>query len=427
MKEEKLVLKQVFSTLDTLAGVRNDAGSWIDSEAEEEEEHCVFKIMESIYPFLLANHMFPVEIARIPLDENILLEDLRGVIEIIGKEGFSPSPYLYVREKVEFTDSASLALKLFTMVHKHIAGTDLKTKTEWLGLLEGTSEIIKRGIEFLLKCGHRDKKGLRWSGTPTWKAQKKSFCNVYFTSEAASALSFVLKFYSGILPKELKEKCAAAVSEACLWILGQHKRNALYGDEAMTKGDINYFFYGLNCLFDCFDYLERDQQDKVARLFESFLQEVKDGEEKLSFLTYMDVPLSGYPKPIYYDDRSSIANIITTLCKARDPLRKYSVVNEQFFAALNLYRRVLLELKDPKNDLWDKNNFLLYLNTRAVEALLYFAAFGQAVFYEKVSEQKLLEALKNTLDNPQIQQIFLSEMNRLISLAPIQDDKLKEK
>ncbi len=424
MEEEKLVLKQVLSTLETLVGVRKDTGNWIDSEVEEEEEQCVFKIMESIYPFFLANHMSPVKFARIVLDENILLEDLMRVIRIIDKEGFLPSPYLYVREKVEFTDSASLFLKLFTMVHKHIAGTDLSKNTEWSSLLKDIPEIIERGIGFLLGCGHRDKKGLRWAGTTTWKAQKKSFCNVYFTSEVASALSFVLKFYPEELLKGLKAKCEDAVREACLWILGQYKGNTLYGDEAMTKGDISYFFYGLSCLFDCFDYLEKDQQNRVTDLFKHFIQEVKRGEEELSFLTYMDVPLPNYPKPIYYDDRSSIANIITTLCKGRDLLH---IADEQFFAILNSYRRALLDLKDPKNDLWDKNNFLLYLNTRAIEALLYFAAFGQAVFYEKVSEQKLLDALKSTLGDPQIQQIFLSELNRSISLSPIQDHEPKEK
>lgn len=73
------------------------------------------------------------------------------------------------------------------MVYKHIAGTDLRSNTEWSSLLKDIPEIIERGIKFLLNCGYRDKKGLRWAGTSTWKAQKKSFCNVYFTSEAASA------------------------------------------------------------------------------------------------------------------------------------------------------------------------------------------------------------------------------------------------
>ena len=421
MDERTTLLNQVTSTLETLAGVREKMGKWVDAEVEEEEENCIFKIMEALYPFFLANHMYPVELARIPLRDETAIQDIRFVLKTISEEGFSPSPYLYVREKVEFTDTAATALKLFTMVYNYISKTDLKKKKEWGDLLGEIPLVIEKGINFLQKCGYTDKKGLRWAGTDVGKIQKKSYFNVYFTSEVAIALNFVLKFTSNSLPKTKREEVEESIRKACFWVLGQQRRNIIYGDESLIKGEINYFFYGLNCLFDCFDYLDRDQQSKTASLFDNFLEEVRKGEEELSFITYIDVPLSGYAKPIYYDDRSSIANIITILCKGRNILRRQKAFDEVFFNTLNLYRRSLLDLKDVKNDLWNKNNFLLYLNNRAIEALLYFASFGQTIVFEKLSEQSLVEALKNTLENPQIQQIFLSELNRLVTLKAIND------
>jgi hypothetical protein len=104
-------------------------------------------------------------------------------------------------------------------------------------------------------------------------------------------------------------------------------------------------------------------------------------------------------------------------------LRRFRAFGEEFFTTLNLYRRLLLDQKDVKNDLWNRNNFLLYLNARAIEASLYFASFGQAIIYENLSEQNLLEALKSTLENPQIQQIFLSEIGRLVTMKSIKDYK----
>ncbi len=395
----------------------------MDSEVEEEDENCIFKIMEALYPFFLANHLYPIEFSRIAIEDEIVLQDLSFVSKTIKSDGFSPSPYLYVREKVEFTDCAALALKLFILVFSHISETDLKRKKEWAELLEDIPIIVDKAISFIRKCGYSDKKGLRWAATEVWKIQKKSYLNMYFTSEVSSALSFLIKHYTGSVAKFDKEEIIELIRKSCMWILGQHKNKIFFGDEAMAKGEINYSFYALNCLFDCYEFLEKDQQYTTAILFEEFIDRIRVGEEELPFITYIDVPLTGYPKPIYYDDRSSIANIITTLCKGREELKRHKTFDDILFNTLNLYRRSLMDLKDPNNDLWNKNNFLLYLNNRAIEALLYFASFGQVLVFEKLSEQNLLEALKSTLENPQIQQIFLSELNRLLNLRSASDYK----
>ncbi|MDQ1352153.1 MAG: hypothetical protein QG657_2459 [Acidobacteriota bacterium] len=408
-KHESLAL--VKDSLERLASVREQTEEWSDSEQEEEDQTCVFKIMEGLEPFFLANHFFPVEFSRLIVREEVLLEDLNYVIETIDKDGFSPSPYLYVREDAEFIDSAALALRLMLMVGEYINKTMLKSDAKWVELLSKVSMVANKAYEFILKNGFSDKHGLRWAGTELHFIKKTSYCNVYFTQEAVRSLVYCVRQREPFSVGD-SEKTIDVIKESCRWLLGRVDENTIFGDEGKTKGEINNTFYGLNGLFESYDYLEERQKTVVLDVFTRFVERVNQGDEELSWLNYIDVPLKGYLKPIIYDDRSGYGNILTVLCKGRDIFREESVIDKRFFEILALWYRSLINQRDPNTSLWDQGRFLICLTARAVEGLLYFSKYGEPVKYE-LNEQQILEALKKTLASSQIQQIFLREISKI--------------
>lgn len=411
MKKRKGQLTLIKESLERLAAIREETGGWLDSEQEEEEQSCLFKIMESLEPFFLANRMFPTDFARFPIKEEILLEDLNRVVEIIGSDGFSASPYLYVREEAEFVDSAALALRLMIMVGEYVEKTVLKKDPNWSGLLEKVFSVATRACDFILKSGLVDKTGLRWAGTTEHSIKRTNYCNVYFTCQAARALLFCLRQKETFSVGD-DEKKENAIRDSCRWLLGRVRENTVFGDERRSRGEINYGFYGLSLLLDCSDYLEERQKAAVLKVFTRFVEQVGQGEEFLTWLNYIDVPLKDYPKPIFYDDRSGYGNIVTVLCKGRDVFREQAVIDNRFFEILNLWHRYLVNQRDPETLLWEQGNFLICYTARAIEGLLYFAKYGEAVKYE-LSEQEMLEVLKKTLESPQIQQVFLREIARI--------------
>lgn len=408
-KHESLAL--VKDSLERLASIREQTEEWSDSEQEEEDQSCVFKTMEGLEPFFLANHFFPVKFSRLIVKEELLLEDLNRVIETIDKDGFSSSPYLYVREEAEFVDAAALALRLMLMISEFINKTLLKSDTKWTELLLKVSNVANKAYEFILKNGLWDKQGMRWAGTELHALKKTSYCNVYFTQEAVRSLVYCVGKKEPFSIGE-DEKTIEAIKDACRWLLGRVVDNSIFGDEGKTKGEINNTFYGLNGLFDSYDYLEERQKMLVLDVFTKFVETVSRGDEDLSWLNYMDVPLKGYPKPIIYDDRSGYGNILTVLCKGRDIFREESVIDKRFFEILALWYRTLTNQRDPSTSLWDQGRFLICLTARAIEGLLYFSKYGEPVKYQ-LSEQQILEALKKTLASPQIQQIFLREISKI--------------
>ncbi len=411
MKKGKGVLSLIKESLERLAAIREDTGGWLDSEVEEEDQSCLFKIMESLEPFFLANRMFPTDFARLPIKDEILLDDINQVVRIIESDGFSASPYLYVREEVEFVDAAALALRLMIMVGEYVEKTVLKNDPSWSGLLEKVSSVATRAYDFILKSGLRDKTGQRWAGTTEKVIRKTNYCNVYFTCQAAEALLFCM---GQKVPFSVgdDEKTRNVIQNSCSWVLARVKENTVFGDERRTKGEINYSFYGLNLLLDCLGYLEETQKAAVLKVFARFVEQVGQGEEFLTWLNYIDVPLKGYPKPIFYDDRSGYGNIITVFCKGKDVFPEHAVIDGRFFEILNLWHRYLVNQRDSETLLWEQGNFLICYTARAIEGLLYFAKHGEAIKYE-LSEQEVLKALKGTLESPQIQQIFLSEIAKI--------------
>ncbi|MCX6579520.1 MAG: hypothetical protein NT166_04990 [Candidatus Aminicenantes bacterium] len=408
-KHESLAL--VKDRLERLSSVREQTEEWSDSEQEEEDQSCVFKTMEGLEPFFLANRFFPVEFSRLIVKEELLLEDLNRVIETIDKDGFSPSPYLYVREEAEFVDAAALALRLMLMVGEYINKTLLKSDTKWTELLSKVSMTANKAYEFILKNAFSDKQGIRWAGTELHAIKKTSYCNVYFTQEAVRSLVYCVGQKEPFSIGE-DEKTIGVIKDACRWLLARVDDNTIFGDEGKTKGEINNTFYGLNGLFESYNYLEERQKKVVLDVFTRFVEKVNRGEEELSWLNYIDVPLKGYPKPIIYDDRSGSGNILTVLCKGRDIFRDESVIDKRFFEILALWYRSLVNQIDPNTLLWDQGRFLICLTARAIEGLLYFSKYGEPVKYE-LSEQQMLEALKKTLASSQIQQIFLREISKL--------------
>ena len=73
-------LTQIIETLNTLSDLRVKENRWTDDERESEEESCVYKNMEILYPFFLVNYIYPTNYARITLPVNILIDDLSDII-----------------------------------------------------------------------------------------------------------------------------------------------------------------------------------------------------------------------------------------------------------------------------------------------------------------------------------------------------------
>lgn len=410
MRDSKVQTKNIEETLKALSELRIKENGWIDSEKESQEESCAYKNMEIIYSFFLSNHIYPTDFARIDIPENILIDDINSIIEAIKRDGFHPSPHLYIREKTDFVDFAALSIQFFILSNKYLRNLK-KMGDEKKSILKDSEEIIKKAIKFLKNSPKRDKYGIRWAGSKTKTIRGTSYCNVYFTAQVLSSFAFLLSNYRKYITNEEYEEIEQIIKEGCLWIVKQERDGLIAGDETKSKLEINFTIFGLNSLFDCITFCEQEIQLKALKLFISFVNHLKENKNNLSWLSFIDVPIAELNKPIYYDDRSSIGNIITTLCKGKEVFKEDKIIDDVFYL-INFYVGELLRLRDVSKKLWDSGNFLMYLNSRAIEALLYSTKYGKPIEY-MINEREALIALQKTLANPLVQRLFLNELTNI--------------
>lgn len=405
MIEEKPLeaLLIVSDTLNSLKQQRRGPKKWEDDRSFSARENNAYAVLQAIATYLHAQMSNPTHFANIPLSYSEIEEDILYVIGAINKDGFYPSPYLTSTKKEGLVDFAAFALTTF------VDFTNVYRDKE---IDKNVADTIKKAFDFLLESSYQDANGRRWPGTNVSEKKRIGFGHVYFTSLAISALYNAVENYD-FAPAE-KQQARECIESAGIWFKNQYKDGRFYSDDKQTTGatlDIVSYNYVLNGLFKTWGYHKEEVQKVAIEGLKTFISDIKTKREAFEIIIYHLVPTeAGGPLP--YDDRTNIADCLSTLCLAKEVGISADIIGPDYYEYMTtLYYDIINYKRDPRNKLWKIDEMRIYWTLAAVDALLNYAKYGtpeELIF----SESEFRDAIKRALSSDRIYYAVLDEARK---------------
>lgn len=416
----------IHSLLKALAETRIERGGWFDSEEEEvEQESLVFKIAESIKPFLFAFH-FNKSDYPIFLEEKILNEDIKKVLIKVQKIGFYPSPYSPIPDvDDQYMDFAAFMLEFCDLVYDYA-----KDKNNQL-LVELSKTIAKKAYSFITKVEHflTDDQGSRWAGTNLFSRKRRIveyYTDTYFTSIVIIALRKVLEKSVLSLNEKEKDKVRRLIRQAGKWIINRADADLLTGDEAKSIKKLIYTTWGVRALVETFDNQDDDTRRKLVPIATKYIKTVDIKREKDSVSLgqeYLTILSPEVETPLYYEDRSDWGGIFLTLLS----LRKFPNQNLEstldtlnYQLLLDAINNDLILLRDPTSKLWYKGKLILSIHSYLIEGFLLYGLFTKEFgTLNNITVPMIRRAIKESLNEDQVvisvQQIFYNKLLAIVN------------
>lgn len=401
-------LQAVESILKSLAEVRQKRKGWFDSEEEVVEvETLAFKIGESLRPFLLAREFDPERFSALPLEREILSEDMTKVLASVKKKGFYPSPYSPIPDvDDQYTDFAAFSLEFTDLVYGYSQQIGSKA------LQKNAQSIARKALDFLIdpKNFLHEEKGNRWAGTNMYVREvkvKEYYTDLYFTSVVIIALRKVLERPVLGLSSQEKDEIRNLIRGAGKWIVGRSDTGLLTGDEKKNVKKLIYTTWGLRALAETFDTQEDAVKKMVSPIISAYVNEV---EKKLNRdgvtlgQEYFTILSPSVEEPLYYEDRSDWGGIFLTLISLRKlPEIDNLLESTSYKQVLDGVYNGILVLRNPKNGLWYKDKFILSIHSYLTEGFLLYEKqakdFGVTL---NVTASMLRTAIRDTLKDDSI-------------------------
>lgn len=403
-------LDVIKKTLKALKILRENQKRWDDSEVEGYEQSLAFKTSEALYCFVLPQVQCSEEFDNpfAYIKKEFFISDIKNLYNFIQKDGFNPNPYLFVGTPYQFTDFAAFLIRF-------LSDTLLLPKTlKDRSLISETKQIINKAFDFLEKSVQQSENGYSWAGSDLTELKSRNkkvidYSNTYFTSSVIFAIAYFLKQPENTFSQRKKDKWEKFITQGGIW-LNKTIKNGFYSSNLNYEStEINYTTYALKGIISSWDFQDKVVKENAIKVFQKYIECIKNDKDKRVVTTYFKVPLKGQKQPIFYEDRSTLGNVLTTLC-----LGKTLPDTEKFITDSSLLQSIFTDLMSERNvetKFWSKE-FLVSSTFEAIEALIYFNKYG-STFEFSFTESEVREALRKTLSDPTFEYTFIKQLQQV--------------
>lgn len=411
-------------TLEGLLNIRLQKNQWDDSE----NEPGLLRTLEALTCFGSPAYYYETlkifdrrfEIIKIP--EEILVSDLKYILEIYERKGFPPSPYLdsefaklgidYEKGKTDFTDTVSFFSTTMLDLMEYFEVVYKKEIPEY----QKVQQALKDAIDWLINNAIQINDSVYW----TWGAKNiaENIPSVYFTWSATVALSYISQSKYSPLSENDKRRIISLLQGVAKWISVIIEEDPNFPNqrwrinyqrfddtEAGRKEALLIYIMSIN------DWLSQIGIMIDPKILKSVLNTVLDiwrsGQmfrfEGGDHLIILPPSATRLKKSVMleYEDRSYEYLLLSVLCwfymahkENKFPLSQNDFNDLDIF--IDELRKKLLADRDPITKLWKKDSFLLYLTQRALEAIMTYMRY---VYPYKGMEISLYDAIKIAVES----------------------------
>ncbi len=386
------MIDDIEAALTTLRNRRLETGSWTDKD----ETTGLVKTAEALECFFTPHLVLKDQLSRAErkfqftaLDAEVLIQDLDYLVDIVDKEGWSPSPYLdkdlrrigYNPGVTDFTDSVSFIT------------TALLDGIEYFEDLYGELPAEKRqryvrqigkGVRWLVENAITEGEHVCWSScrrTP----ESKQYAGIYFSYTAAIALNDTLQQRKVEIPVEsevaqrLLIGCHEWMRSMVRYMDKEHGEKIPAEDFTNPASLLVYVLPVMQTVEDLVDpALLLEILEKLSQVYNDNRDELFDmGRHTAVFRlgdTKLDTP---------YEDRTVVYvmlegmswahGFLSSRGEGRSPGAAPQLM-KSLRGTIEEIRRELLKKQDQNEKLriWDAGSFEIYKTQRAIEALTYY-------------------------------------------------------
>lgn len=418
------MITELRETLEGLLNIRLQKNQWDDSE----NEPGLLRTLEAITCFGSPAYYYETlkiferkfEIIKIP--EEILISDLKSILDVYQQKGFPPSPYLdsdfarlgidYKKGKTDFTDTVSFFSTTLLDLMEYFEVVYNKEIPEY----QKVQQALKEVIDWLVNNAIHSNGLVYW----TWGSKDiaQNIPSVYFTWSATVALSYILQSKYSPLSENDKERITNLLRGVSRWISNIIEEDPNFPNqrwrinyqrfddtEAGRKEALLIYIMGIN------DWMNQVGITIDPKILKNVLNTVLDiwrtGQmfrfEGGDHLIILPPSATGLKKEIMleYEDRSYEYLLLSVLCwfymahkENKFPINQNDSNDLDIF--IDELRKKLLADRDSITKLWKKDSFLLYLTQRALEAIMTYMRY---VYPYKGMEISLYDAIRLAVDS----------------------------
>jgi hypothetical protein len=341
------------------------------------------------------------------LDRKILLDDLKYLLDRIKEDGFEPGAYVPVGG-YEAIDYAADIMTTFLDFIRY--STDIRLKHE---LSKDIEQAIDKAIEFLVGSVYEDSNGCRWSGSTTVVSGKTVYGHVYFTCSAGNALYYALEHYKKLEEGRI-ERLRQLIQGSHTWLLKRKRGERYYSDETFRTTESTSALYNADMLFSTWELIKdpkiKDFAEECLKYYYNFLETSRN---EFNLEVFYPALVPDAKSPVWVDDRTTIANCLKVFCLGKKVLEKSDIIDQAFLSFLNELANDVIDEMDSGNNVWEKGQYLIYSNLRAIEGLLLFEKYGA---HEKIQNFSLFDyrrVVQAALNTEVVMKAFMDEFRKL--------------
>ncbi len=387
-------LRVVAETLQALAhhriGEERDR-KWDDTEVEPRDFNNAYKYVDGLSPFFLAYRLFPSDFARFPLPDEVILADLRYIIDSVTTNRFVPGAYTFETVS-EYVDYAADVLRLLLDFRYWAQSARIEH-----GLGTAVDTVIANAIRFLIDAARTDVTGTYWAGT----RPDGSPGHIYYTAKAVQALSHALTHWRPMLEDD-RERAQMAIQGAGIWFTHRVKAETYFSDDNNEIADSIarlYPLFGLGAAWEYQNARNPRLLSFVSGCAESYSHYLTENYDDFNKEIYYRVVMDGTKVPFNVEDRSSGGTCLAAFSLIWGKATQVPLARENLYQFIqDLSSRVRQE-RDDRTKLWYKGEFYLYATVSSVEGLLYQERFARAVGVDEFNEVELSGLVKRVLEN----------------------------
>jgi hypothetical protein len=396
------VLKTIRESLEALAQRRRQETSgrrWDDFELEPAEYNNAYKYVDGIEPFLLAYRHFPEEFSRLPLDEEIVVDDVKYVLDSVVQHNFVPGAYSYENVS-EYTDYAADVLRL-ALDFRHWA-TQSRIEHPLADILE---TVMAKAIAFLVDSARTEASGVYWSGN----ANPSSPGHIYYTAKAVTSLAHALR-EGRVVTDAIRPRAVAAVQGSSLWFMRRVRGETYFSDDNNEIADSIACLYPLYALGSSWDLQNRTDELKsyVTRCVRRYQDYLTDNYDEFNKEIFFRVFVDRVPFNI--EDRSSGGTCLSAFALIWGAADDAGIRTPELYRFVQELSSRVRQERDEVGRLWYREP-AVWATCSSIEGLLLQERFARAMGVAQFDEIQLTELVRRVFDKKreQLVRLFVEE------------------
>lgn len=394
-------------TLRSLASHRSKKKVWGDNEQGEG----TLKTCEAMESFFSPYIIDPSNLKPNTLDNKLIIDDITQMNDNINKHGYVPHPYLNINEN--FTDCVAFVLRLFVHVNKYFEDNDVNVDEN---LKEIINTNINKCVDWLIDGSLCDKSTCCWDAVKIQKEQEnKSFGNVYFTYSAMIALYHSISYFE--LNSNKRKNIENRLTKSGTWLSDRYNEDIgrFFGGVVPVDSNIIYTPYAIFAIIATWNYQTPKARGVVKKSISELINTYRNDPIEFSQRAYYRFPYKMGKKLQLYEDRSTIATTLTALSLAADTDLGLDITDSTYYRLLNSIAEELVSYRDEDTKRWNKrNDFLIYYNQRATEALASFVKYGKVTEIQ-LNEYEMRVAIKEGLMREEVTRAIMDSIQKQVN------------